>query len=277
VWKAAAVPRLRTSDGVGLHFTVDGGDDAPPVVLLHGLGSDGRADQSIVDAVGDRLRVLRLDMRGHGASEPLCEPDRYGWFDRAAADVVELLDEIGLASSALQGGSLGAAVATATVLSYPDRVHRLGLSSVAIGAGPALGNPVAAGFTEGVAQLGLVGLLDSLVAADLLPVTPEELASARENYARQHDGAMRACVAALSRSQLLASLDELAAINCQTLVIARRGDALHPFELGEEFARRIPFARFVEDDGPVPMYLRPADAADVLVDFHTAAVRALDR
>lgn len=132
------MPDLRTSDGVRLHYEVDGPPSAPPVVLLHGLGSDGGADQSLVDAIGDRLRVVRLDLRGHGRSEPLTDPGRYGWFGRAAADVRELLDELGLATAALQGGSLGAAVAIATVLAHPDRVRTLGLSSPAIGAGDAL-------------------------------------------------------------------------------------------------------------------------------------------
>jgi pimeloyl-ACP methyl ester carboxylesterase len=264
-----------TSDGVRLHYQVDGPDDAPVVVLLHGLGSDGQADQPLIDAIGDRLRVVRLDLRGHGRSEPVTDPARYGWFDRAAADVHELLDALGLETAALQGGSLGAAVALATGLDRPARVRALGLSSPAIGAGAALGNPVATGFAEGVDQLGLVGMLDSLIAAGRLDLSAEELAAARANYVRQDDAAMRACIAALTRARLVDDLAELAAIRCPTQVVARRGDPLHPFEIAEEIAAHIAGARLVEDDGTVPMHLRPAAAADLIVEFHTAAVRSL--
>jgi 3-oxoadipate enol-lactonase/4-carboxymuconolactone decarboxylase len=266
------VPDLTTSDGVRLHYEIDGPESAPPVVLLHGLGSDARADQPLVDAIDGRLHTVRLDLRGHGASEPLADPERYGWFGRAASDVVELLEVLGLDVVALQGGSLGAAVATATVLEHPARVRALGLSGPAIGAGPAFDNPVAAAFADGVAQHGLVGLLDLLTEGGILAgVTEEELASARENYARQHDDAMRACVAALAKAQLLDDLDELGAIECPTLVVARRDDPLHPFELGHELAQRIPGARFVKDGGAVPLYLRPRDHADLLVGFHRVA------
>ncbi|MGI8795282.1 MAG: alpha/beta fold hydrolase [Acidimicrobiia bacterium] len=267
------MPELRTSDGVRLHYVVDGPDDAPVVVLLHGLGSDGQADQPLVDAIGDRLRVVRLDLRGHGRSEPLTDPARYGWFDRSAADVGELLDALGLETAALQGGSLGAAVALATVLARPERVRALGLSSPAIGAGTGLANPVAATFAEGVGELGLVGMLDAVTESKLLPAADEEMAAARENYARQDDVSMRACVNALTRARLVDNVSELTVIGCPTMVAARRGDPLHPFELAEEVAAHIPGARLVVDDGSVPMHLRPSAAADLIADFHTQAAR----
>jgi 3-oxoadipate enol-lactonase len=264
-----AMGELTTADGVRLSYRVDGGEGAPAVVLLHGLGSDGAADQALVEALGDRLRVIRLDLRGHGHSEPLTDRARYGWFLRAAADVAELLDHLGIAAAALYGGSLGAAVATAAALRHPERVRALGLSSVAIGAGADLGNPVVQGFAAGVEQLGLLGLLDSLADAGALTLTADEVAAARANFERQDDAAMRACVSALLEARLLDDLSELAAIHCPTLVIARRDDPLHPFALGAEFARRIPGARFVEDDGVLPLYLRPHALADLLVGFYT--------
>jgi len=268
------VPKLRTSDRVRLHYVVDGPDDAPVVVLLHGLGSDGQADQPLVDAIGDRLRVVRLDLRGHGRSEPLTDPARYGWFERSVADVGELLDALGLETAALQGGSLGAAVALATALARPERVRALGLSSPAIGAGTGLANPVAAAFAEGVGELGLVGMLDAVTESKLLPAADEEMAAARENYARQDDASMRAGVAALTQARLVDDLSELVAIRCPTMVVARRGDPLHPFDLAEEVAAHIPGARLVVDHGSVPMHLRPAAAADLIADFHTTAVES---
>ncbi|HEX6312663.1 MAG TPA: alpha/beta fold hydrolase [Acidimicrobiia bacterium] len=267
----AAVPELLTSDGVRLHYVVQGPETALPVVLLHGLGTDAEGDQPLADAVGDRLRTIRLDLRGHGRSEPLADPDRYGWFGRPARDVVELLDTLGLDTVALQGGSLGAAVAIATTLAAPGRILSLGLSSPAVGAGPDLGNPVAVGFASFVDELGLVGALDTLYESGALPIPADEFAAARASHARQDDASMRACVRALARAELVRSWSELAAIRCPTMLVAGPGDAVHPPAIARAIATHVPGAAFVQDDDPGPLALRPAVAADRIVAFHTAA------
>jgi 3-oxoadipate enol-lactonase len=261
------MPDLETSDGVRLHWESTGSSDAPPLLLLHGRGSDAGANASVAAAVGDRLHLVRLDLRGHGRSEPLTDPARYGWFDRAATDVIELLDALGWDRPVVVGGSLGAAVSTATVLAYPGRVSRLGLVTPAIGAGPGFENPVAAGFMQGVAALGLVGLLDQLVAGMPDMLDPESLGLVRANYCRQDDAAMRACCSALADAVLLADLDQLGAITQPTLVIGRRGDPLHPFEMAEAYAAGLPDCRLVEDTDVVPFDQRPAGLADLLVGF----------
>lgn len=258
---------LTTSDGVRLHYVRTGDAPAPRLVLLHGLGSDALADDPLAAAIGARLSLVRLDLRGHGGSEPLVDPARYGWFGRAARDVVELMDALGWDDAAVSGGSLGAATAVATALCFPRRVRALGVCSPAIGAGPRLGNPIAVGFMDGVVEHGLVGLLEQLAVAvpELLP--PSELAQARANYGRQDAAAMRACVTALRDAELLGSFDDLRAIEVPALVVGRRGDVLHPWELACEFAAHLPNARLVEDDGAEPLYLRPEVFADLLVDL----------
>lgn len=263
----ASVTEITTSDGVRLHYVRTGDVHVPRLVLLHGLGSDSVADDPLAAAIGARLSLARLDLRGHGGSEPLTDPARYGWFGRAARDVVELMDALGWEDATVSGGSLGAATAVATALAFPGRVRALGVCGPAIGAGLRLGNPVAVGFMDGVVEHGLVPLLEQLAAAmpEVLPAA--ELAQARANYRRQDDAAMRACVAALRDAQLLGSFEELRAITVPALVVGRRGDLLHPWELACEFAAHLPNARLVEDDGPEPLYLRPDAFADLLVDL----------
>ena len=76
---------------------------------------------------------------------------------------------------------------------------------------------------------------------------------------------MRACCAALATSVLVDDLDRLTAITQPTLVVGRRGDPLHPFEMAEAYADRLPDSRLVEDTDVVPFDLRPGDLADLLV------------
>ena len=262
------MPGLHTSDGVRLHYRVDGPDGAPPVVLLHGLGSDGEADEPLVSAIGDRLRVARLDLRGHGHSEPLTDPSRYGWFGRAALDVVELMDALGWAAPGVAGGSLGAATATAAAAPPPGRVGRLARVGPANGAGPGLPNPVVTGFLEGVRDQGLLGLFEAVISALPDLIAPGVVEQVRANYGRQDDAAMRACVAALTGSVLMDDLSELGRIAVPTIVIGQRSDPLHPWELAVEFAGRIPGATLAGgSDEEQGMTMDPGRFADVLVGF----------
>ena len=261
------MPDLETSDGKRLHWVETGPPAAPPLVLLHGLGSDSEAFDALAAAIDDRLHVVRLDLRGHGRSEPLRDPARYGWFDRAAADVLELCDALGWDRPTIAGGSLGAAVTTAVVLAHPERVSRLVFMAPALGAGPGFENPVAVGFMQGVQALGLVGLLDQLVSGMPDMLDPVAAATVRANYSRQDDDAMRACCTALATAVLVDDLDRLTAVSQATLVVGRRGDPLHPFEMAEAYARRLRDVRLVEDTDATPFDQRPRDLADLLVGF----------
>ena len=208
-----AVPELLTSDGARLHYVRSGPDDAPRAVLLHGLGSDAAGYDALVTAIGERVEVARIDLRGHGRSEPLTDPERYGWFGRAAADVVEVMDDLGWDDAAVAGGSLGAATAVAVALGYPERVRRLGVIAPAFAAGEGGGNDAAQGLFALVQAGGFASVLDVL---ESLPEPPPAalLDEARANWGRQDDAAMRACVTALSDAVLLDDIADLARSTC---------------------------------------------------------------
>jgi pimeloyl-ACP methyl ester carboxylesterase len=234
-------------------------------VLLHGLGSDGRGSDALVEHVGDRLQIARLDLRGHGASEPLDDPARYDWFARPAADVVELLDALDWDDAAVAGGSLGAATATAVALAYPERVRRLGVFTPAFGAGRGSGNDAAQAFFGMVAEHGLLGVLEVL---ESMPDMPAELLDqARTNWSRQDDAAMRACVTALTDAVLVDELDDLARVDVPVLVVGHHGDALHPWSLAEAYAGALPNSRLVAFESSADA--TPERMATSLVDFFT--------
>ncbi len=257
---------LRASDGVRLHYRCSGPDDAPRLVLLHGLGSDSSSADATIVALRDRLHVARLDLRGHGGSEPLTDPARYEWFGRPAADVVELMDELGWDDAAVAGGSLGAATAVAVALGYPERLRALGVFTPAFGAGVDAGNPVAQNFFTAVADLGLLGVLDVLERLPE-PLAPEVLEDARRNWERQDDAAMRACVTALSDAVLLDDIADLDHVDVPALVVGQRGDLLHPWELAESYAANLPHARLVGFEASSE--LTPEATADLLAALVT--------
>jgi pimeloyl-ACP methyl ester carboxylesterase len=109
-----------------LSYLVDGPDGAPTVVLLHGATLDGHAWDAQVVALRERYRVVVPDLRGHGAS-PM---DARFTFEEAVADVVALLDELGLDAAAgvpvaVVGLSLGGNIAQEIAYRAPDRLSAL--------------------------------------------------------------------------------------------------------------------------------------------------------
>lgn len=112
-------------DQGALRYTVEGppAPGAVPVVLVH----DGLTDHHVWDEVAPALAadrtVVRYDLRGFGQSPP---PD--GPFEEAA-DLVALLDHLGLARVDLAGLSWGARVAADFALTRPERVNTLALLS----------------------------------------------------------------------------------------------------------------------------------------------------
>lgn len=111
--------RIQNGD-VGLNVAVDGADDAPPVLLLHGiLGSSATWDW-MVPRLTDRYRVMRLDFRGHGESDRA--PGTYQLTDYVS-DAVAVCEQIAGAPCIVIGHSLGGATAAGLAQTRPDLVR----------------------------------------------------------------------------------------------------------------------------------------------------------
>jgi pimeloyl-ACP methyl ester carboxylesterase len=105
---------LLTSDGVRLAVDVTGPDDAPAVVLVHGLAASvdiGWRAIGVLDRLaGAGLRVVAFDARGHGRSDAPHDPARYG-DERAAADLIEVLAAFASPAAVVAAYSMGSATA----------------------------------------------------------------------------------------------------------------------------------------------------------------------
>lgn len=89
---------------VGLSTLVAGDPDAPPVVLVHGLGATKASMLPIVPHLARHHRVYALDLPGFGASSK--PRGRYDarWF---AGYVFAWMEELGLESAKFAGNSMG--------------------------------------------------------------------------------------------------------------------------------------------------------------------------
>ncbi len=105
--------------GVGLHVEVDGPDDGPPILFLHGVGSSGRTWEWVPDELTRGRRAIRVDLRGHGRSDH--EPGTYV-LERYGADAVSVLVDLAARPAVLVGNSLGGVVAWWIAQSHPELV-----------------------------------------------------------------------------------------------------------------------------------------------------------
>jgi pimeloyl-ACP methyl ester carboxylesterase len=125
------MPDASGSDGVAICFQWSAGPR--PVVLVHGFGSNAQVtwlDTGWVRALtGAQHGVLTLDLRGHGMSGKPAEPAAYS-LELMAADLVAVMDTVGLSTVDVVAYSLGSRIALKLARSVPERVARLVLGGI---------------------------------------------------------------------------------------------------------------------------------------------------
>jgi pimeloyl-ACP methyl ester carboxylesterase len=132
------------SDGVRIAYLDEG--DGDPILLIHGFASNVVTNwvdpQWVRTLTQDGRRVIALDNRGHGQSDKLYDPARYG-APEMAEDAIRLLDHLGIDRADVLGYSMGARIAAFLAFAHPDRVRSivfggLGIHMVRgmVGAGP---------------------------------------------------------------------------------------------------------------------------------------------
>ena len=120
-------------DGIKLAYADLGPRDGKPVVLIHGYTNDARNWAPLIPRLEAGLRLILVDMRGHGRSS---KPDCCYCTVDMAYDIVLLLDRLGIKSADVVGHSLGSLVAQALAEHWPDRVGRVVLISSSGGIRP---------------------------------------------------------------------------------------------------------------------------------------------
>jgi 3-oxoadipate enol-lactonase len=96
--------------------------DRPWLVLIQGLGFDRDGWEPVVGRLRRRYRLVLIDNRGSGASDPPTE--RFTVSDMAR-DVVAVLDHAGIARANVLGLSLGGMIAQQLAADHPERVDAL--------------------------------------------------------------------------------------------------------------------------------------------------------
>jgi pimeloyl-ACP methyl ester carboxylesterase len=112
-------------DGVRLHFIERGAPDAPPLVMLHGMGAmaEELVLSGLIDRAAKRYRVIAFDRPGYGYSE---RPEGTTWDPQRQAQLIRsALTRLGIERPIVFGHSWGAMVALSLGLQAPDAVRAL--------------------------------------------------------------------------------------------------------------------------------------------------------
>ena len=97
-------------DGLRLHYRdYDGPHERPPILCIPGLTRNARDFEPVADRFAGEWRVIVVDLRGRGSSEHDPNPDNYVP-QVYAADLLKLLDQLGIADAVFVGTSLGGIV-----------------------------------------------------------------------------------------------------------------------------------------------------------------------
>lgn len=122
-----------TSSAVRLPYAEHGDADGIPVILLHGYSDSHRSFEPLQAELPADIRAIAVTERGHGDA-----PTPHDGYDapQMAADVVALLDHLGIERAVVVGHSMGSIVATRFALDAPERVAGL----VLMGSRPSFGD-----------------------------------------------------------------------------------------------------------------------------------------
>ena len=97
----------------------DTGSSGPPVVFLHGTTANLGVWDPVADQLGNQIRAIAIDQRGHGRSD---KPSTGYAAADYCSDVLALVSELGCAPVVIAGHSLGARNAIVLGATHPELV-----------------------------------------------------------------------------------------------------------------------------------------------------------
>lgn len=161
--------RFTTTDGIGLAYYIDDFTDpwrkAPTLLLLHAAMGSARRYYAWVPTLARHFRTVRLDLRGHGASDV---PKDGPTLERLVADVAELLDHLGCGPAHVVGNSAGGYLGQQLAMNEPQRLKSLCL----FGSTPGLRNSQAPSWIPQIQAKGLRGFFAATIR-DRLPANAD--------------------------------------------------------------------------------------------------------
>lgn len=258
--RPAVLRRIRVRD----HETTVAqlGESGPAVLLVHALGLDRLMWEPVMERLSAGRRVFAYDVRGHGSAAGSPSPFT---MDDTAADLVGVLDALGLDRAHVAGLSYGGGIAQTAAVRHPERFASLALLGTTDHALAAFEERARCAEADGIAAQ-VAPTLTRWFTPAALAVNGWGVRYARERVLRDNvtdwAGAWRAFKDVDVQGRL-------AAFDRPVLVLAGGADVSTTPEIMTALAKRIPGAVYQELPG-TPHLLpleQPALVADALDAF----------
>lgn len=238
------MPLHYADDGCRIHYEVTG--SGASCLMIPGLGGEGAFWAGVVERIGAGRRIIRIDHRGAGGSDRPRVDDGGGYsIPRILADVIGVLDALGIGRLDVVGHSTGGMIAQTLAVTAPERVGRLVLS----GAWERVDLRFRRMFEARLALLEAAGPVAYHKLTQALGYDAAWMEAHRDRLDAELETAearLRPLEVQAARIRMLMAhdvFDRLGEIAAPTLVIGATDDALIPFASSERLAARIPGAR----------------------------------
>ncbi len=240
-----------------LHHTLSG--TGPALLLVHSTAADSRQWDPQRDALAAQWTVITPDLRGYGQS-PL-PAEAYS----NAADILALLDHLGIEQAAVVGSSGGGSVALQVASAAPDRVTSLVLlCTAAEGVEPTVDVRAFWAQEDALLESGDIEAATELNVGTWLG--PDADAAAREQLRVMQDRAFRVQLAAGDDVHEEEVAVDLSRISAPTTVVTGEHDLDFFGRIARYLATELPNAELVELPwaAHLPNLERPAEVAALI-------------
>ncbi|HEX3531430.1 MAG TPA: alpha/beta hydrolase [Thermoanaerobaculia bacterium] len=254
-----------------LTHRLSGLETGPPVLLLNGGMMSIAGWEPIAQRLEPDYRVVRCDFRGQTLT-----PGEEARLEGHVADVIALLDSLGLERVHIAGTSFGGIIGLLLAARHPERILSLAAMTTTERITPKmwqgtlrLREAALAGASGGDGGVLLDLLLPGTYSAAYLEAQRDALTFHRRWVASLPLVWFRGTAAILSSLENLDLTPDLPRIVCPTLVLAGAADVTFPLEHSRALAAAIPHSRLeIVPDGPHGVVIEQAGrVADILLSF----------
>jgi len=251
-------------NGIRLYYRLEGREDRPVLVFSHSLGVDHGQWEPHLPGLLPHFRILRYDIRGHGASDV---PAGDYTVEELGRDVLAITDQAGVGQFAFCGVSLGGMIGQWLGARAGDRVTQLVLAATSA----KLGNPaLMEDRRKAVVSGGIASIAEAVMGrfftAESVAANSPAVASTRATLLATNPVGYAGCCAAIRDIDQRALLPE---IHAPTLILAGDRDVSLPFAgNGDMLAQSIAGARVVHLPAAHLLNLeRPRSFTAALLEF----------
>lgn len=251
-------------------FYTDTRSPGEPVVLVHAIGCDHHMWDALEKALAPQFRVIRVDVRGHGAS-PV--PQRPYGLDELADDVLAVLDRLDIAKAHWVGLSMGGMIGQAFAIDHGDRLGRLAIANTTSSYGPE-GRKMWEARAKAVEEGGMAAIKDMAMnryfSDEFRTAHPQVVEAVAQRFLATPPQGYIGCCDAIAELDFTA---DLRSIHARTLVIAGERDAGTPPSMSEAIVARITGARLAVIPGAAHLSAveKPGEFDALVRDFLTSS------